>query len=223
MTEKFLAVSTAQDEVARARRWACDQVAGFAWPTRWQPERAAVGLMVSELVTNAVRYAGGTVGLTLVFDARRLRILVGDDSRARPVLHPTAVSGHGLVVVQELAESWGVVTCPTGKQVWADLAAPGAVPARVPADRTTSGAAVAPQGCLRCSAAAAGDGPGTPALSRRWRTLLLRARRRTLPPCSRAVRRACTGTVRRVGSAKSALTGSRTGWGWWAGAHPGAS
>jgi anti-sigma regulatory factor (Ser/Thr protein kinase) len=198
MAERFLAVSTAPDEVARARQWARGQAAGFAWPTRWHPDSAAVALVVSELVTNALRYAGGVVGLTMIFDARRLRIMVSDDSRVQPVLHPTAAGGHGLVVVERLTAAWGVVTYRTGKQVWADLAAPGASPALAPSGHTAFGAPGSGQKCLSCAAPADGDEPGALVASPRWRTRVVGAYRRAIPPCSRVLRRVCVSAMRRM-------------------------
>lgn len=184
MTEQFLVVSAGPGEVMRARGWAKEQVAGFAWPTRWRPDDAAVALVVSELVTNALRHAGGLVGLSLVFDARRLRIMVSDDSRVRPTPRPRAAGGWGLLIVERLTEAWGVVPSPGGKRVWADLAAADAttVPAPVPAGHRHAGAPAARQDCLSCSAVITGNSGSAPVRSRRWWTVGLGASRRTLPP-----------------------------------------
>ncbi|MFG1808267.1 ATP-binding protein [Streptomyces sp. NPDC049040] len=87
----------------------------FAWPTRWRPDGAAVALVVSELVTNALRSAGGLVGPSLFFGARRVRIAVSDDSRTLPALGPHSAGGWGLVIIDRLARSWGAVPHPGGK------------------------------------------------------------------------------------------------------------
>ena len=86
-------------------------------------------LVVSELVTNAVRHAPGQAGLELelVAHADRLRITVTDGSAIRPVvahLQHTRPSGRGLHIVQALAARWGVDHLPDGKRVWAELATP---------------------------------------------------------------------------------------------------
>ncbi|WP_327288349.1 ATP-binding protein [Streptomyces sp. NBC_01198] len=179
-------MSDAPGEVARARRWAQGQVEEFAWPTRWRPDGAAVALLVSELVTNALRYAGGLVGLSLVFDARRLRIVVSDDSTALPVLRPHSAGGRGLVIVDRLTRSWGVVSYRTGKQVWADLAAAGAAPAQAPAGHRPPGAPGRPQECLNCAALISGSESWVRLTFRRRWTPLVGAVRRMLPPWRRS-------------------------------------
>ena len=66
-------------------------------------------LLVSELVTNAVRYAQGKIGLRLVLEGG-LVIEVLDDSAALPRLrHPDESDerGRGLQVVSQLAQRWG--------------------------------------------------------------------------------------------------------------------
>src|SRR5689334_12736880 len=67
MAEWFLAVGPDDGQVSLARGWARRQVTEFPWPTRWRPDPEAVALVVSELVTNALRHVGGTTGLWLVF------------------------------------------------------------------------------------------------------------------------------------------------------------
>ena len=79
-------------------------------------------LVLSELVTNAMVHAGAgcTVGLQHRDDL--LRLEVRDPSPREPVLRPVApavVGGHGLRVVDALAESWGWERTSDGKRVWA--------------------------------------------------------------------------------------------------------
>lgn len=90
-----------------------------------------VALLVAELAGNAVRHGrvpGRDFRLRLALDGRRVRIEVADASSARP---PTAVrapgdddvSGRGLVLVDVLADRWGVEPRPVvGKTVWAEVA-----------------------------------------------------------------------------------------------------
>ena len=83
-------------------------------------------LAVSELVTNAVRYAQGTIGLRLVFESG-LFIEVLDDSAAVPRLRHADEDderGRGLQVVSQLAHRWGTRRAGAGKVVWCELAVP---------------------------------------------------------------------------------------------------
>ena len=83
-------------------------------------------LVVSELVTNAVRYAQGPIGLRLVLEDG-LVCEVFDDSAALPRLrHPGTEDerGRGLQVVSQLARRWGARRTPSGKVVWCELSLP---------------------------------------------------------------------------------------------------
>ncbi|MFE7592235.1 ATP-binding protein [Kitasatospora sp. NPDC057512] len=88
-------------------------------------------LIVSELATNAVETGCQT---RMVVAVRRpsdrvVRILVGDGSRAMPVMiqaGPYATSGRGLALVHRLTQGrWGASPRPFGKVVHADLSTPG--------------------------------------------------------------------------------------------------
>jgi len=83
-------------------------------------------LLVSELVTNAVRYAQGKIGLRLVLE-NGLVCEVLDDSAALPRLrHPddSDERGRGLQVVSQLAQRWGARRAASGKVVWCELPVP---------------------------------------------------------------------------------------------------
>jgi serine phosphatase RsbU (regulator of sigma subunit)/anti-sigma regulatory factor (Ser/Thr protein kinase) len=83
-------------------------------------------LLVSELVTNAVRYAQGPIGLRLVLE-NGLVCEVFDDSAALPRLRYPGVEderGRGLQVVSQLTQRWGARRTPSGKVVWCELALP---------------------------------------------------------------------------------------------------
>jgi anti-sigma regulatory factor (Ser/Thr protein kinase) len=87
-----------------------------------------VNLVVSELVTNAVRAGCSEVGLDLEVHRDRVRLTVADQAPGIPELQHPAPSdehGRGLQLVADLSASWGV-SYPQmgGKQVWADLAVP---------------------------------------------------------------------------------------------------
>ena len=100
--------------------------------TSWQVAHLAepAVLIVSELVTNSVRHSGGSL-LLLQMQATRtgIRIEVHDaDPRWPQPATPAELdeSGFGLVLVDALADKWGVCDNATGKAVWAELeTAPG--------------------------------------------------------------------------------------------------
>jgi serine/threonine-protein kinase RsbW len=88
-------------------------------------EETAV-LLVSELVTNAVRHARDThaIALDLEIGNTWLRIEVADADPQWPhrrIPGSLDESGFGLVLVDALADKWGVRDTATGKAVWAEL------------------------------------------------------------------------------------------------------
>ncbi|MDP9093694.1 MAG: ATP-binding protein [Actinomycetota bacterium] len=81
-------------------------------------------LIVSELVTNAVRAGCGRTQLEVAVAERHLRIAVIDDAPGVPViLEPSARDDHGrgLHIVAEVATDWGVKPLGDSKEVWATL------------------------------------------------------------------------------------------------------
>ncbi len=97
----------------------------IAWQVGHLEETAV--LFVSELVTNAVQHAGASGSkLVLRLEAARtlLRIEVHDDSPQWPqpgIPSGLGESGFGLVIVDAMANAWGVSETATGKAVWAEL------------------------------------------------------------------------------------------------------
>jgi PAS domain S-box-containing protein len=79
-----------------------------------------VELLVSELVTNALRYGAGDIGLRLI-RAGSLLCEVRDDGHELPTLRHaelTDENGRGLQLVAALSERWGTQRTRTGKVVW---------------------------------------------------------------------------------------------------------
>ncbi|MFC7990892.1 sodium/proline symporter PutP [Streptomyces pilosus] len=79
-------------------------------------------LIVSELVTNAIRHASGPVGLRLVRD-RSLVCEVSDGSGTSPRprhARTTDEGGRGLMIVAQLAHRWGTRHTSTGKVIWTE-------------------------------------------------------------------------------------------------------
>ena len=88
-------------------------------------------LMTSELVTNAVlhtesRRPGGTVMITVLESAGGVRVEVADagSELTAPVARTNVLSadGHGLFLVQSLADQWGYLRDESGTTVWFWLA-----------------------------------------------------------------------------------------------------
>ncbi|MGW1214325.1 SpoIIE family protein phosphatase [Streptomyces sp. NPDC002499] len=104
--------------VADARKAAARQL------TAWGLEELAftTELVVSELVTNAIRYATGPIRLRLIKD-RALICEVSDGGATAPHLrHPrtTDEGGRGLLLVSQFTQRWGTRFVPEGKVIWAE-------------------------------------------------------------------------------------------------------
>ncbi|MFI6322276.1 ATP-binding protein [Nonomuraea sp. NPDC050556] len=82
-------------------------------------------LVASELVTNAIRHAGGALELLLVCRGAHLACAVSDESSAVPAAAaPDSYDeyGRGLQLVQALCSGWGWLPLDgPGKLVWAAL------------------------------------------------------------------------------------------------------
>ncbi|WP_052681346.1 ATP-binding protein [Saccharothrix sp. ST-888] len=108
--------------VGRARQLTCTALA--AWGAADLVDSAQ--LVVSELVTNAVRYGRGAISITLALTDAALQISVADFGRELPQAREAGEedsSGRGLAIVTMLCEEWSVTTRLTGKTVscWLDL------------------------------------------------------------------------------------------------------
>ncbi|MFD9317681.1 SpoIIE family protein phosphatase [Streptomyces sp. NPDC060053] len=127
--------------MARTRRLAADRVADWELPA----DPAAVAearktasrrlaewgltelsftteLVVSELVTNAIRYATGPIRLRLIRE-RTLVCEVFDGGTTAPHLrHPrtTDEGGRGLLLISQVTQRWGTRFLPEGKIIWAE-------------------------------------------------------------------------------------------------------
>ncbi len=95
--------------------------------THWgTPERSEVAeLLTSELVTNALVHTDHEAVLTATVGPRRLRVEVRDfvsrEPRPRPPRSGDGTHGRGLVLVESLADKWGVRRHEVGKSVWFEL------------------------------------------------------------------------------------------------------
>ncbi|MGW0878262.1 SpoIIE family protein phosphatase [Streptomyces sp. NPDC002671] len=83
-------------------------------------------LVLSELITNAIRYASEPIHVRLIRD-RTLICEVADGSSTSPHLRYAATTdegGRGLFLVSQMSERWGTRYTPQGKVIWAEVAIP---------------------------------------------------------------------------------------------------
>ena len=116
-------------EVGAVRSRAAEQL------EEWGLEELAFSteLILSELVTNAIRYGAAPVHVRLLRD-RTLTCEVWDSSSTAPHLRYAAgmdEGGRGLFLVAQISEHWGTRYTPEGKVIWAEQLLPAA-------DRTLS-------------------------------------------------------------------------------------
>jgi anti-sigma regulatory factor (Ser/Thr protein kinase) len=108
--------------LAELRRWARHWTAQNA-PVYADPD--SVVLVMTDMVTNAIRHAGGPVEVELTGDSRVKVVGVRDRSEALP--RPLAAEAHteggrGLLLLERLASRWGVRThAHGGKTVWCEF------------------------------------------------------------------------------------------------------
>ncbi|MCM1966694.1 SpoIIE family protein phosphatase [Streptomyces sp. G1] len=105
--------------VGQARRDATDQL------TVWGLDEAAfvTELVVSELVTNAIRYGKPPVQLRLIHEGTTLICEVSDSSGTAPHMRRARIfdeGGRGLLLVAQLTQRWGTRHTLFGKTIWAE-------------------------------------------------------------------------------------------------------
>ncbi|MFF7352740.1 MULTISPECIES: SpoIIE family protein phosphatase [Streptomyces] len=131
--------------IARTRALPADQVADWDVPRdpaavsgmraavsgrleQWGLSELGFGmeLVLSELITNAIRYGSDPIHVRLIHD-RTLICEVADASSTSPHLRYAATTdegGRGLFLVSQLAERWGTRYTDQGKVIWAELTVP---------------------------------------------------------------------------------------------------
>lgn len=111
---------TGPSGLAAGRRWAGTRLASLA-----EPDRVDALIVVGELLENAYVHATGPGQLRLhvAEDPCEVTVAVTDAGTGEPRLRvPGHAGGRGLLLVDELADSWGVSHHDDGKVVWARLA-----------------------------------------------------------------------------------------------------
>lgn len=84
-------------------------------------------LLLSELITNAIRYASGPIQVRLLRDRHNLICEVSDASNTSPHLRRAATmdeGGRGLFLVAQIAERWGTRYTKQGKIIWTEQPLP---------------------------------------------------------------------------------------------------
>ncbi|MFF3458810.1 SpoIIE family protein phosphatase [Streptomyces sp. NPDC002730] len=111
-------VSPEPAEVSRVRAAVADKLAEWGLAE----EAFTTELILSELVTNAIRYASGPIRVRLIRD-RSLICEVSDHSNTSPHLKQAAITdegGRGLFLVAQFAERWGTRYTADGKVIWTE-------------------------------------------------------------------------------------------------------
>jgi anti-sigma regulatory factor (Ser/Thr protein kinase) len=124
------------DATAAARRAVTAVLGGWGFCDPVWLEAAAI--VVSELVTNAVRHGGGAVAFTVEAHDERVMLRVADGSSVVPRRRePDGSGGRGLAVIEALAAGWDVRDYQGGKQLSVQLQPyPGPLPRHPGTNRT---------------------------------------------------------------------------------------
>ncbi|MFI9625680.1 SpoIIE family protein phosphatase [Streptomyces sp. NPDC052042] len=126
-------VATDPAAVAGVRR----NVAAWLSERGLDEEAFTTELILSELVTNAMRYGTGPIEVRLLYD-RSLICEVSDTSNTSPHLRYAATTdegGRGLFLVAQIAERWGTRYTEAGKVIWSEQAVGEQGAAEGPAER----------------------------------------------------------------------------------------
>ncbi|MFI9742777.1 ATP-binding protein [Streptomyces sp. NPDC052494] len=112
----------APEVVAQARKLTVGQL--NAWSL--DDLEYSTSLVVSELVTKAIRYSHGPIGLRLIRD-RSLICEVSDTSSTSPQLRhaeDTDEGGRGLSLIAQMTQRWGTRPGRRGKTIWTEQELP---------------------------------------------------------------------------------------------------
>ena len=109
-----------RDAPATARRAVATVLSGWGFrDTEWLDGASVV---VSELVTNAVRHGGGCVSLQLEAYGEHVIVSVADGSSVVPRRRdPDSSGGRGILLIEALSAGWSVENHEGGKRVRVEL------------------------------------------------------------------------------------------------------
>ena len=113
--EPVAVAQTRKDAVAQLEAWGLDDVV------------FVTELIVSELVTNAIRHAEPPIELRLIRAAGNLICEVSDSSSTAPHMRRARTydeGGRGLLLVSQLTQRWGTRQTTAGKKIWAEQTLP---------------------------------------------------------------------------------------------------
>ena len=114
----YLQLSPGMQSTRPVRDW----LGRLLTPTSLESRLSDAQLVLAEVVNNAILHApGAPVEIEAIVEDTRLEVSVRDRSREHPAPRdpaPDDVSGRGLIIVDALADEWGVTDAPAGKCVW---------------------------------------------------------------------------------------------------------
>ena len=112
---------------SRARRFVADSLRSELSGPAVEGSVDVAVVVVSELVTNAVRAGCAAIAVSLQLHRDHLRVVVFDDAPGRPKPRTAGagdVRGRGLSIVRAVSRAWGLQVAAAGKRIWAEIALP---------------------------------------------------------------------------------------------------
>jgi anti-sigma regulatory factor (Ser/Thr protein kinase) len=97
-----------------------------SWRLEALLDEGDVELLATETATNAMRHAGTEATVIVRYLRDRVRVEVGDGSRALPQVRTPGIEetgGRGMALVETLSSRWGVTETLEGKRVWFEVSA----------------------------------------------------------------------------------------------------
>lgn len=116
LSSQHLDLAPTPQAAGEARRFVAGLVAELG-----EGATAALTLLTSELVTNAVLHARTSVQVGVIRGASEILVAVGDKNSGAPepqIPSDSATQGRGLTLLSGLSHGWGVTAYDGGKTVW---------------------------------------------------------------------------------------------------------
>ena len=112
---------------SRARRFVADSMRSELSGPAAEGSVDLALVVVSELVTNAVRAGCAAIAVSVQLHRDHLRVEVFDDAPGRPKPRTAGagdVRGRGLSIIRAVSRAWGLQVAAAGKRIWAEIALP---------------------------------------------------------------------------------------------------